>query len=139
MASKKSDKTELIADLKAMSLEISSICGANQGLQSDSGFIDENRNDSGRIAKMKPTKMKYLEKEIISDISSMLTEMNKILDRMTSSGVKMRANEDSYFEAATSFPQNQTFKVDESMRRSALRSHDIRYYFLFSRIKLGRT
>ena len=37
----------LIADLKAMSLEISSICGANQGLQSDSGFIDENRNDSG--------------------------------------------------------------------------------------------
>ena len=74
----------------------------------------------------KLTKMKYLEKEIISDISSMLTEMNEILDRMTSSGVKMRANEDSYFEAATSFPQNQTFKVDESMRRSALRSHDIR-------------
>ena len=126
MASTKSDKTELIADLKAMSLEISSVCGANQGLQSDSGFIDENRNDSGRIAKMKPTKMKYLEKEIISDISSMLTEMNKILDRMTSSGVKMRANEDSYFEAATSIPQNQTFKVDESMRRSGLRSHDIR-------------
>ena len=80
---------------------------------------------------MKPTKMKYLEKEIISDISSMLTEMNEILDRMTSSGVKMRANEDSYFEAATSFPQNQTFKVDESMRRSALRSHDIRYCFFF--------
>ena len=41
-------KTELIADLKAMSLEISSLCGANQGLQSDSGFIDENRNDSGK-------------------------------------------------------------------------------------------
>ena len=56
----------------------------------------------------------------------MLTEMNEILDRMSSSGVKMRANEDSYFEAATSFPQNQTFKVDESMRRSGLRSHDIR-------------
>ena len=51
MDSTKSDKIELIADLKAMSLEISSICGANQGLQSDSGFIDENRNDSGRIAK----------------------------------------------------------------------------------------
>ena len=88
---------------------------------------------------VKLTKMKCLEKEIISDISSMLTEMNKILDRMTSSGVKMRANEASYFEAATSFPQNQTFKVDESMRRSALRSHDIRYCFLFSRIVLGRT
>ena len=52
MASTKSERTELIADLKAMSLEISSICGANQGLQSDSGFIDENRNDSGRIAKI---------------------------------------------------------------------------------------
>ena len=47
MASTKSDKTELIDDLKAMSLEISSICGANQGLQSDSGFIDENRNSGG--------------------------------------------------------------------------------------------
>ena len=41
-------KTELIADLKAMSLEISALCGANQGIQSDSGFIDENRNDSGK-------------------------------------------------------------------------------------------
>ena len=41
-------KAELIADLKAMSQEISSICDANQGLQSDSGFIDENRNDSGK-------------------------------------------------------------------------------------------
>ena len=79
---------------------------------------------------VKPTKMKYSEKEIISDISSMLTEMNEILDRMTSSGVKMRANDDSYFEAATSFPQNQTLKVDESMGRSGLRSHDIRYYFI---------
>ena len=46
----KTSKTELIADLKAMSLEISSICGANQGLQSDSGFIDENRNDSGEVS-----------------------------------------------------------------------------------------
>ena len=59
----------------------------------------------------------------------MLTEMNEILDRMSSSGVKMRANDDSYFEAATSLPQNQTFKVDESMRRSAPRSLDIRYDF----------
>ena len=42
-------KAELIADLKAMSLEISSICGTNHGLQSDSGFIDENRNDSGKV------------------------------------------------------------------------------------------
>ena len=124
-------KAELIADLKAMSLEISSICGANQGLQSDSGFIDENRNDSGKDFSelVGLAKMKSLEKEIVSDISSMLTEMNEILDRMSSSGVKMRANDDSYFEAATSLPQNQTFKVDESMRRSAPRSLDIRYDF----------
>ena len=124
-------KAELIADLKAMSQEISTICGANQGLQSDSGFIDENRNDSGKDFSelVGLAKMKSLEKEIVSDISSMLTEMNEILDRMSSSGVKMRANDDSYFEAATSLPQNQTFKVDESMRRSAPRSLDIRYDF----------
>ena len=139
----KTSKTELIADLKAMSLEISSICGANQGLQSDSGFIDENRNDSGKdfsepvgLVKMKYLTLK-LEKEIVSDISSMLTEMNEILDRMSSCGVKTRANDDLYFEAPTSLPQNQTFKADESMRRSGPRSLDIRYDFKFSRLCLG--
>ena len=74
-------------------------------------------------------KIKYSEKEIVSDISNMLTEMNEILDRISSSGVKMRANDDLYFEAPTSLPQNQTFKVDETTRRSAPRSHDIRYDF----------
>ena len=119
-------KTELIANLKAMSLEISSLCGANQGLQSDSGFIDENRNDSGK----EPLEMtvrshsdllqsiNYSEKEIISDISSMLTEMNEILDRMTA-GKKMRTSDNTYLEDERA----------QSLRRPVLQALDIRYDF----------
>ena len=99
---------------------------SNQGLQSDSGFIDENRNDSGK----EPLEMtvrshsdllqsiNYSEKEIISDISSMLTEMNEILDRMTA-GKKMRTSDNTYLED----------ELAQSLRRPVLQALDIRYDF----------
>ena len=127
------DKTELIADIKTMSLEISFLCGANQGLQSDSGFIDENRNDSGEGPKgfglKQPSNIQFyfnanLESEIVSDISSMLTEMNEILGRMTSSSEKMRTNDNSHLDLTTCPPNAVHFA--DSMRRPVRQALDIR-------------
>ena len=58
----------------------------------------------------------YSEKEIISDISGMLTEMNDILDRMTA-GKKMRTSDNTYLEDERA----------QSLRRPVLQALDIRY------------